>query len=101
MTLNERAAHFLRVKYPDFVEEGSTCAVGICELCGRCRWQSCTDKGKGFKVVVEVQGYPSCEKCQEVSHRAPEIFIWVLRVLSMQKDAAEEAARAAKEEASP
>lgn len=69
----------------EYIAQGCTVTFWMCPLCGWYRWLSATEKGGGFKIVVDnLFEEGQCPKCQEVAQRSPEIFQWVLSVIGHQ-----------------
>jgi ribosomal protein L32 len=59
-------------------EAKGTVTFSECPLCGHLEWHSTSCSGDGIEVVSD----ENCPKCREVSTRSPEIFNWVLNVIS-------------------
>ena len=82
--LKERLERIARDRHEDDVLEGRHITFDVCRLCGLAKWRCSSAPGLGFGVAVS--DIPlECERCHDVSQRAPEIVRWVIGVLSYQQ----------------
>jgi len=56
--------------------------MGECKICGYLKWKSTTHETPPFKDLIVREEIDECPRCTEVFRRAPEIFHWVLSVIS-------------------
>jgi len=61
---------------------GGTVTFRQCRFCGHLEWVSTSAEGPARIVVEPMNSIEGCRPCVEVSRRNPEIFDWVLNVVT-------------------